>query len=236
MSDISLPAVQAARHCVEKLEQITAMAQLTRGMRGEYKVLFIRELHTLYRQGVVRKFIFDGCVLYAPTDASGDVSFIVRYALDSTRVEVDTGCMHWGGCTHAKKGPILSLGRVEFGLRRCIYEQVKGKQLSSHDAIRMRCEDTSCINPEHMRKEQRNKVLKGRPRSQTTRSRIAAAKRARSEFSMEQVEGLRARYARGEVTQKQAAAELGISIKNTSPLLRGLSWRDFTNPFQGLVS
>ena len=234
--DVPMSPKLAARHRAKRLAEVTPLAALTIGMRGQYKQRFVAELFALSRKGKLRRFLFDGRVLYAPIKECNEVAFVVAHALETTRKEPGSGCMHWAGFTHTKKGPILSLGRAEYQLRRRIWEARPGShELHTHDAIRMACGESDCICPEHMRKEPRNRPLKGKSRPLLARAHLAEARRANSPRTLEQIQDIRARYARGEIRVFQAANELGMSTNNTRLILQGKAWRDFKNPLQGLV-
>lgn len=231
----SMNAQTAARHCAMQLTEITSSAALTAGMGERYRRRFVRALQDLSAEGLVRCFKFDGRMHYAPLCRKGDAAFASVFALETTRPECDSGCLIWKGSTKAGEGPTLHLGQKVYVLRRVIYEHRHHTRLKRHESIRMSCECAMCIEPTHMAKQQRNFVLRGRPRPMSLRVQLAEHERARTPYALKDVKALKDRCASGELNTVQAAKLLGISAKSMSRIMRGVTWRDFRSAYQALL-
>lgn len=230
------PAEAAALHCAMQLTEITPMVVLTAGMTQRYRQKFALALRGLSDQGVVRGFKFDGRLHYAPLCREGDAAYVAAFAMETTRPGPDSDCLIWKGRAAAGQGPVLHFDQKDYPLRRVIYDQSHHIKLKKHEAVRMSCDCAMCINPDHMAKEQRGEVLRGRPRPMGMRVRMAERERARTPYSMADVKAMKERYARGELSQAQAAKLLGISAKSMSRIMRGVTWRDFGCAYQALLN
>lgn len=85
------------------------------------------------------------------------------------------------------------------------------------------CDNPPCCNPAHIvegtwQDNMTDKLVRGRCVNP------AGAASVLSKLTQEQVDALRGRYARGEVSQSRLAAEYGISQSAVSKIIRGQRW------------
>lgn len=238
MTDSVEIVAQAAIDCAGRLTEITSLAALTAGMSGKNSRQFARALQDLAVRGVLRRFRFDGRLHFAPVSRARDAAFVARFALESTACGCSEGaCMPWSGkFFKARQGPVVHLDGKEFVLRRVIYEAHTGKRLAQAESVRPSCGEADCIHPQHLVKEPRNKQLIGRARLPSTRAKLARAQQAKAPYSMSEVQALRARCIRGELTRVAAAKSLGVSVETMERMVNGQAWRDFSNPYQSLTA
>ncbi|TYK74341.1 hypothetical protein FSY45_19445 [Comamonas sp. Z1] len=145
--------------------------------------------------------------------------------------------MPWSGkFFKPRQGPVVNLDGKEYVLRRVIYEVRTRKKLAQSESVRPSCGEANCIHPQHLTKEPRNTPLIGRARLPSTREKLARAQQAKAPYSMEEVQALRGRCIRGELTRVAAAKCLGVSVETMERMVNGLAWRDFSNPYQSLTA
>ena len=238
MTDPAEIVAQAALHRSKQLTEITSLAALTAGMSGQDRRLFARALQDLAARGVLRRFRFDGRLHFAPLSRAGDAAFVAQFALESTACGCSEGsCMPWSGkFFKPRQGPVVNLDGKEYVLRRVIYEARTRKKLAQAESVRPSCGEANCIHPQHLTKEPRNTPLIGRARLPSTREKLARAQQAKAPYSMEEVQALRARCIRGELTRVAAAKCLGVSVETMERMVNGQAWRDFSNPYQSLTA
>ena len=217
---------------VAQITQVCSAASLVYGASPKHRQQIRQHLSAAAEAGELRRFRFDGRLHYAPNSTKGDVSFVVCFAEETSNRIKGSDCLPWTGAFKPRQGPVLTLDGKEHVLRRVIYERHAYTKLKKHEAVRMTCGDLACIAYDHMTKEPRNAVLVGKARTVMTRQRIAQKHWERMPYSGDQVSALKASCVRGELTRISAAKELGVSAEAMNRIVRGDSWRDFTNHFQ----
>jgi len=100
-----------------------------------------------------------------------------------------------------------------------------------------KCGNSCCVNPDHIELATRQKLqsrLTGLHKSQSNpvRNKLLADKsRLKSKLTEEKAQQIR----EAEGTQRQIAAQFGVSQATISCIKRGKTWRDYSNPFAQLI-
>ena len=144
-------------------------------------------------------------------------------------------CLEWTGALDGYGVPICRLpgDRRLRSLRRVILE-MNGRNLDGLLAT-MSCTNPLCLC--HLKAITR-KVLQVRSAKATNWARsparcaaIAAKRRETASLDIEAVRDMRTR----ELTSRQAAAEFGVSQSTAAKALAYQTWKDYSNPFSGLM-
>lgn len=147
-------------------------------------------------------------------------------------------CWHWNGYggerghypqVRGPGGKVLQVRRVAFQLR---FGEIK-------DGMKILpvCGDPKCVNPEHQRsvtesQKSRRAAARGAYSSITRAAKIAAYRRANiSKLTPEQVQAIRASSDSGPVLAEQ----YGINRSMVNSIKAGRTWKDYSNPFKGLM-
>lgn len=215
------------------LGSIIPKAALLSDQTDRKKRALARAMKDLADVGLIRRFKFDGRLHYAPNSRRRDAVFAAVFAIQTTRRDPESNCMPWTGRVDPREGPLLNFAGVRYSVRRLIYRRYTSKKLGTHESVRMRCGNESCIQFHHMTKEARNESQKGVRRSLEARKRMAQVQRQKSstKLTLEKVQAMRIRCAAGELSQAKAAKILGISTASMSRIMRGLAWRDYSSPY-----
>ena len=134
--------------------------------------------------------------------------------------------------------PIISRNRLDsgkrgsVGVRRIAFFLAKGKSLVGL-YVYMKCNDTRCLNPEHMVAKSRRNVNEG-PRRKDHAARAAEGRRRSpaTKLDWEKARAIRARLAEGKKGQ-DIALEFGVSKHMISRIKVGKAWAE-RSPFSGL--
>lgn len=161
-----------------------------------------------------------------------------------SRVDKTDDCWNWTGPKTADGyGRLYREGKT-IRAHRLSYEMHHGP-VPSGLIVCHRCDNPSCVNPDHLfvgtgaeniadceAKGRRNVPARSGDFHWTKRRPDRVAKGqvfSRSEITDELVRRLRARYAEGGITQRELAAQHGISHKNLSLILAGKTWKHVAN-------
>lgn len=162
--------------------------------------------------------------------------------MDELIERVRARCEEWGDCWEWSGAlqscgvtPMINYrGRV-VSVRRLIAEQ-QGHDLAGRVAT-YGCGNALCVNPEHVVVMTRKKLSKKSSAEQKYHAnpvrmkRLSDKARAHSKLNWELV--CQIREATG--TQREIAERFGISQATVSVILRGITWREYTNPFAQLI-
>jgi hypothetical protein len=145
-------------------------------------------------------------------------------------------CWEWHGATQTQAPtPMMRFNERSIPVRRAIAiargMQIEGK-LATH-----KCGNPLCVNPDHVtlvtrRKLQQRNALTIRYQTNPVRmQKLAQKARSKAKLTMELAEQIR----QAEGTQREIAAAYGITQATVSVIKRGKTWRDYTNPWAGLI-
>ena len=141
-----------------------------------------------------------------------------RKILDRSIPEPNSGCWLWLGAVNGVYG-IIHTGKVEYAHRTSF--QVFVRPLESHELACHRCDNTYCVNPEHIfpgtyRDNHYDAMAKGRW-SHGERHGMAVLK----EY---QVTAIRELFSDG-ATSKDIAAEYGVGEAQIRRIVSGRAWK-----------
>lgn len=158
------------------------------------------------------------------------------------QIEEIGDCWEWQGLTTRSVTPIwryqLDGKWITVPVRRTIL-LVKGVEMGPRDKAIPRCGNKLCVNPKHAIKQDVGEVMHDRNQLITSgvvglrrAAKIAAWRREKhSVLTMEQVHQIRAHVG----AAHKVASQYGISAKTFNAIRRGDTWKDYTNPWKGLM-
>jgi len=145
-------------------------------------------------------------------------------------------CWDWKGALQAcGTTPMMRHQGKTISVRRLIMQdqgfEVEGKVATCT------CGNHLCVNPEHLELITRKRLTK-RVASKINRSisvlrmaKISSVARQHSKINKQIAEEIR----QAEGTQREIARRFGVSQATVSVIKRGLTWRDYNNPFAQLI-
>lgn len=139
------------------------------------------------------------------------------------------GALQRGGCT-----PTMRMGSGTIAVRRALAIEM-GLSLQRRVAT-VGCGNRLCVRPEHVQTISRAKLQKriaSDLQLHPTRARKLAEK-ARQSGKLNETQVAEIRAAEG-LTQRQLAAQYGISQATVSSIRRGEKWKDYRNPWMQLM-
>jgi len=145
-------------------------------------------------------------------------------------------CWEWQGAMQScGTTPMIRYKQQTISVRRLIL-QVQGHALESKVAT-CTCGNHRCVNPDHLEAISRKRLTK-RVASQLKRSisvlrmaKISSVARQHAKLNEQLAEEIR----NAEGTQREIAKRFGVSQATVSVIKRGLTWRDYNNPFAQLI-
>jgi hypothetical protein len=145
-------------------------------------------------------------------------------------------CWEWHGAMQARSPtPMIQYKRRVKPVRRLLAETL-GKNVTGK-FVTCKCRNELCVNPDHLlivtRKRLQEIVNKERnyTSSPVRMKKLADKARLKPKLTLE----LAAEIREAEGTQRQIAARYGISQATVSVIKRGVTWRDYSNPFAQLI-
>lgn len=153
------------------------------------------------------------------------------------RCEEVGDCLEWQGGYTGNGHPAVRHNKQNVLARRLAYT-LAGHVIKPGHILAMKCNNPRCIDPAHVmqRTEKQHMAHMGRQGRQSDHLRsakIAATKRAsgQAKLTEQQVREIRA----SQKTNRQLAAEYGINPSRINGIRLGRMWKDFSNPFAGLI-
>lgn len=145
-------------------------------------------------------------------------------------------CWNWTGAVQTCGSvPTMNYKRKVGAVRRFILEE-QGVDLSKRLAT-YTCGNPLCVNPEHVAPATRRAVQRrtteeqGHQQGLLRRKKLADNARKRAKLNPELARQVR----EADGTQDQIAERFGISQATVSVIKRGVTWKDYSNPFAGLA-
>lgn len=148
------------------------------------------------------------------------------------RTATDGNCRVWLGHCDSVGSPKITIHYQKYFVRRLVWQLLHGP-IAKGGQIGATCGTPGCTAPAHLVCRTRSQALKGRPIPIERRIRIALTQRAKAatKLTPEQVAEIRASTEPANALDKR----YGLSNGRASFIRRGLAWRDYANPFAGLV-
>lgn len=145
-------------------------------------------------------------------------------------------CLVWQGSSAHGKHPQVRIKGRSISLRKALWEEEHGRPLPAGYEVAVTCETRNCIA--HYKAMTHKQIAKrtaatGVYANPVRKAKISATKQAQSAaLTREQVMDIR--YGGG--TLQEAADRHGISRARAGQLRRGDRWKDYSNPFTGLLA
>ena len=145
-------------------------------------------------------------------------------------------CWEWTGAMQSRAPtPMINYERKVQPVRRALAEKM-GKSIKGK-LVTCKCRNELCVNPDHLlvvtRKRLQEMVSKERKYTSNPvrMQKLATKARAHAKLTKE----LAAEIREAEGTQREIAARYGITQATVSVIKRGVTWRDYSNPFAQLI-
>jgi len=160
--------------------------------------------------------------------AIGDITLAHLQA----RTTEEGDCMLWDGYTDRIGSPQWRVGGKCWPARRLLWELTRGPVPAKHQ-VSAHCGIAGCVHPDHLVCRTRSRIQRGARRSPATAIRIALTHRAKATARLTPavVAAIRASDEPGRVLEQR----YGLSAGRASRVRSGAVWRDYSNPFAGLL-
>ncbi len=162
------------------------------------------------------------------------------YTLDMIRdkCEITGECWHWMAGKSGKAPALRHEGKI-LNVRRYIFTELLGREVTPGRMVTMICESLDCVAPDHLVQNTRRQLQQKTARrtnygkNPMRSAKLSAAKRAASPYSDEFVEQVRAM----EGSAKAIARQLGLCASTVNEWRKMLVRKPATNnPFAGLLA
>lgn len=154
------------------------------------------------------------------------------------RTDEVADCHLWNGSTSNGLPTYKPFDKPCTLVRRAMY-QLAGGQLKRRVPIDASCNERLCINPEHLHQSSTRKIgqkaaARGAWRTKSRAAKIASAKRAspQAKLTIEDARVIRLSLDSGPAL----AARYGVNRAVITGIKAGTRWRDYSNPFAGLMA
>lgn len=165
-----------------------------------------------------------------------DTTLAMMRLIDRTDELAD--CHLWSGSTNSGLPTYKPAGQPCTLVRRAMY-QLAGGTLERRVPIDVTCDERLCINPAHLKKSSVRKIgqkaaAQGAWRTKARAAKIASAKRAgpQAKLTIEDARLIRLSTETG----LALAARYGVNRAVIVGIKAGKRWRDYSNPFAGLMA
>ena len=138
------------------------------------------------------------------------------------------GHMLWAGNWDQYRRGVIQVDGRRYDVRRELWRMKTGHQLRTSSSVTSRCEHEKCMT--HLRQTTRAGEP-GHKHNLATRKKLAEQKRSRSKYGPELIALVKA----SDKSHKQIARETGVALSTVGAIRSGRLWRDFSNPWAGLI-
>lgn len=156
--------------------------------------------------------------------------------LDKIKAKCDEvgDCWLWNGAHDGKGRPVCVHMGERISVRRIAKQLDEGREIQAHLVVACKCGDIRCVSPScavitTVKKAHQMAAERGSYSNPARDRRMALAKRARSPYGADAIA-----IVMGAETAKQGAQLTGMSASHAKAIRRGISRRDYSNPFAGL--
>jgi hypothetical protein len=166
---------------------------------------------------------------------------LIQETLDCMAIHEKTveyaDCILWDAATGDSGHPIYKpVGRCCTLVRRDVF-RLCGNDLKPRVPIDTRCGEKCCLNPKHLFESTTSAVAiragqRGAFSSFARRAKIAASRRGKMKLNIEQAREIRMSDESGPVL----AVKYGVNRSLINNIKRNRAWRDYSNPFAGLMA
>ncbi len=148
------------------------------------------------------------------------------------RVIERDGCWMWAGHIGGNgKVPQVRIDYKLHSVNRIVWSLAHGRDVPKGLRVGTSCEVDGCVHPDHLVARKVGVLLKGVPLTTDRKMKIAIARRAQSELTLDDVRAIRMDPRPG----IELVEEYGAHHSAICRIRRGESWRDYSNPFAGLA-
>lgn len=163
----------------------------------------------------------------------------MQESLEAIRANCDEvgDCWEWRGAMDGTAPVMRPAGSSKLVPVRRVVMKLAGKKLAEGQLACAKCVNKRCVAPAHAvgltrhQLQLRTAKVTKYGSSPVRSAKIAASRRKRSHITPEIVDQMRA----SGLTSRAAAAAFGCGQTAASEILGGRSWRDYSNPFAGLL-
>lgn len=190
----------------------------------------------LVNAGLIRRTFIGGIAYYVSSDWRPGWNE-TQLLIDARSRRTVDGCLIWLARVDPVRGPMVTVslepGKTQpKSVRRLLWERHIGK-LDLLEVLKPTiCENPACIELEHMEIRRHGTVQTGRKRPMDSRIRMAEAQRKLKTLTIEDAREIRA----SEKTNRELAEIYGVSAANIGYIRRGVTLREYTGLFSGLLA
>lgn len=152
------------------------------------------------------------------------------------RCEEVGDCWIWQQAVSTNGYPILRRRPGPCLLVRRVVVELAGRPAATRQPVVCSCDEKLCCNPAHLKSSSNSDVgkkaaKKGAFSGKARGAKIAASKRAAGKLTMDDARAIRASSETGPIL----AARYGVNRSLIQSIRTGKAWKDYSNPFGGLM-
>lgn len=141
-------------------------------------------------------------------------------------------CLLWQGATNHKGHPKLA----HKSARRVVWEETAGRKLSPSELVTVACGNSLCLRFGHLKITTKSEVARITNASEAVKLKRSAASARTNQAKFGKLDMDKARYIRQSgKTGVELAAELSVSKDLVSKVRLHRAWKEYSNPFGGLI-
>lgn len=195
-------------------------------MRYAVRAPIRAEVDRLTSTGQVRLTSISRQRLFALSDWRVTNEWLLQYLHD--QMVREGAHLLWPGKFDRWERSVIRVDGQRVDVRRELYRLYRGRSLRTRESVRARCEHDQCMASACLVAT----VPKGRKQSVAAKQKLAATKRARSKYSPETVEAVKA----SDLPYPQIARETGMALSTVGAIKAGRLWQDYRSPWAGLLT
>lgn len=183
------------------------------------------EIDRLLAAGQVRRTSISQSRVFALADWRATDAWLLKYLL--SRMIPEGSHLIWPGQFDRWDRSVIRVDGRRVDVRRELYRLYRRRAPRNRESVRARCEHDQCMAVDCL-------VLiaaPGRRQSVATKQKLATVKRARSKYSPEIVQAVKA----SDLPHKQIARETGMALSTVGAIKAGRLWQDYRSPWAGLL-